>query len=41
MDEAESEIQVERQGVRGRYVMPLPDSEPAELTFVEAVPGHT
>ena len=40
MDEADSEIQVERQGVRGRYVMPLPDSEPAELTFVEAAPGH-
>ena len=40
MNEADSGIQVERQGLRGRYVMQLPDSEPAELTFVEAAPGH-
>ncbi len=41
MAEAESEIQLERQGSRGRYVMPLPEEpQPAELTFLEAAPGH-
>ena len=40
MDETDFGIQAERQGARGRYVMALPDSEPAELTFVEAAPDH-
>ena len=31
---------LERAGQRGRYVMPMPGSEPAELTFVETEPDH-
>lgn len=40
MNDASFEIRVERQGLRGRYLMPLPDSGPAELTFLETAPGH-
>lgn len=34
------EIRIERQGGKGVYLLPLPDSEPARLTFVELAPGH-
>ena len=27
-------------GTQGRYLLPLPDSQPAELTFVETGPDH-
>ena len=33
-------IRLERRGHRGRYVMPLPDGDSAELTFVDSGPGH-
>jgi len=34
------EITLERRGHRGRYVLPLPDGEEAELTFVDGGPSH-
>ena len=40
MDGIGSDIQLERRGHRGRYTLPMPDGEPAELTFVESEPGH-
>jgi predicted GNAT family acetyltransferase len=33
-------ITLERRGPRGRYVLPMPDGEEAELTFVDSGPGH-
>lgn len=33
-------ITLERRGHRGRYVLPMPDGEEAELTFVDGEPGH-
>ncbi len=39
MDE-KSEITVERNGGQGVYLLPLPDEQPARLTFVERGPGH-
>ena len=33
-------ITLERNGRQGRYLMPLPDSDPARLTFVETGPDH-
>jgi len=36
----EAEITLERNGRQGLYLLPLPDSEPARLTFVETGPGH-
>lgn len=40
MGETEQQIVVERNGRHGRYLLPLPDSEPARLTFVEIASGH-
>jgi predicted GNAT family acetyltransferase len=40
MSDAESEIRVERNGRQGIYFLPLPDSDPARLTFVETGPNH-
>lgn len=37
---SEADIAVEREGGRGVYLLALPDSEPARLTFVERSPGH-
>lgn len=37
---APPEIKVERNGRQGMYFMPLPDADPARLTFVETAPGH-
>lgn len=34
------DITVERNDGRGVYLLPLPESEPARLTFVERGPGH-
>jgi predicted GNAT family acetyltransferase len=40
MDGADQEIRLERQGRQGIYFHPLPDSDPARLTFVEMGPDH-
>jgi predicted GNAT family acetyltransferase len=40
MDGTNTEIQLERQGRQGRYLLPLPDSQPAQLTFIETGPDH-
>ena len=40
MDEITSEIRLERRGHRGRYVLEMPNGEPAELTFVDSGPDH-
>ena len=37
---SKADITVEREGGRGVYLLALPDSEPARLTFVERSPGH-
>lgn len=37
---SDAEIKLERNGRQGRYLLPLPDSEPARLTFVETRPDH-
>ncbi len=37
---ADSDITVLRDGGRGAYLLPLPDSEPARVTFVETGPDH-
>jgi hypothetical protein len=37
---ADSEITVVRDGGRGAYLLPLPDGEPARVTFVETAPNH-
>ena len=34
------DITLQRRGHRGRYVLPMPDGEEAELTFVEGGPGQ-
>jgi len=34
------EITLERRGHRGRYILPMPDGDTAELTFVDSGPGH-
>ena len=36
----QQEITLERRGHRGRYVLPMPDGEEAELIFVDSGPGH-
>ena len=33
-------ITLERNGRQGRYLLPLPDSQPAQLTFVETGPDR-
>lgn len=40
MTESKDEIRLERRGHRGRYVLDMPNGEPAELTFVDSGPGH-
>jgi len=35
-----AEITLERNGRHGRYLLALPDSQPARLTFVETRPNH-
>lgn len=40
MSETKPDIRLERRGYRGRYVLDMPNGEPAELTFVESGPGH-
>ena len=40
MNGADQEIRVERQGGQGIYFHPLPDSDPARLTFVETGPDR-
>ena len=40
MSDGESEIRVERNGRQGIYFLPLPDSDPARLTFVETGPNR-
>jgi predicted GNAT family acetyltransferase len=40
MSESSSDIRLERRGHRGRYVLDMPNGEPAELTFVESGAGH-
>ncbi len=40
MGDATCDIRLERRGQRGRYVLEMPNGEPAELTFVENGPGH-
>ncbi|HEY6632537.1 MAG TPA: GNAT family N-acetyltransferase [Rhizobiaceae bacterium] len=37
---SEAEIVLERNGGRGRYLLALPGSEPARLTFIETGPDH-
>lgn len=37
---SEAEILLERNGRHGRYLLPLPDGQPAQLTFVETSPGR-
>lgn len=37
---SDDDITVERDGGRGVYLLALPDSEPARLTFVEHGAGH-
>jgi predicted GNAT family acetyltransferase len=37
---AEQDIILERKGRKGFYFLPLPDSDPARLTFVETGPDH-
>ena len=37
---AGAEITMVREGGRGAYFLPLPDSEPARVTFVETGPNH-
>jgi len=37
---SKAEITLERQGGRGVYLLPLPGSEPARVTFVETGPNH-
>jgi predicted GNAT family acetyltransferase len=36
----EQEIKVERSGRQGFYFLPLPDADPARLTFVEVAPDQ-
>lgn len=36
----EAEITLERNGRQGRYLLPLPDSEPARITFVQTGPDR-
>jgi len=36
----EATITLEKRGHRGRYVLPMPEGEPAELTYVDSGPGH-
>jgi predicted GNAT family acetyltransferase len=40
MDVADQEITLERNGREGRYLLPLSDSQPAQLTFLETGPDH-
>ncbi len=40
MGDRETGITLERNGRQGRYLLPLPDSPPAHLTFVEIGPDH-
>jgi predicted GNAT family acetyltransferase len=40
MSDEQGDIRLERRGHRGRYVLDMPNGEPAELTFVESGPGH-
>lgn len=40
MDDAEQGIKVERNGRMGIYFLPLPDSDPARITFVETAPDR-
>ncbi len=37
---SEADITLERNGRQGRYLLPLPDSQPAQLTFVETGPDR-
>lgn len=37
---AGQEITVERNGRQGTYFLPLPDADPARVTFVEVAPGQ-
>jgi predicted GNAT family acetyltransferase len=37
---AGSEITMVQEGGRGAYLLPLPDGEPARVTFVETGPHH-
>ena len=40
MNDAETGITLERNGRQGRYLLALPDSPPAQLTFVETGLDH-
>lgn len=40
MQTTELSIRLEKRGHRGRYVLEMPEGEPAELTYVESGPDH-
>lgn len=40
MQTMELSIKLEKRGRRGRYVLEMPEGEPAELTYVESGPDH-